>query len=969
MKKRLFSLFLACVMALGMLPTVALAENTPDTIEVTMSVFNQGVPVLDKENKAVLLRTVQVSDINGDGCFSLDEALTELHKSALTVDSYAAGADSFGYYSVSKLWGVETSAVGFYKNHLLTAAVNEESLSSGDQITAYIYKDQAGWSDRYTYFSQDTLLVCEDTEFQVTLSYDAWGTVFPQATAPLGVFDQDTGTYSVPSAMRGELLFGDFYMPTVSTDASGNAVMSFTEPGTYLLTAQYDSSNYSYYDDQNNQQQYYLVPPLCQVTVLSAEDYAKATLEVAKEALVWSSLSSEAQNALTTAPMLPASLTVDGREVTISWSCNDPTYALSVYGTSAYINRPAAQDAPSTLTATLVYNDQTTTKEFAVSVKAEGVSEDKESVCDFAALMDSIAATYTSSTDAWTILDMAAYGSSIKGDGYGYSSAAPTALAEAALGQTPDLSALTAFDPNGAYAIYTTPYVLLAYDAAGADDSGFTTKRSDLKDAMVAYLNAMPGNYADTDEVTPILAALAPYYNRGDAALDAAVSAAITWLSQCQNSDGTFSYYGTPNANSTAFAVVALSALGIDAHTDSRFVKDKSAMDGLFSFALSTLDGFGYKGNVTKNTLATEQGFRALVAYARFAEQNSAYNIYLDADVSQTAPAAPQISTTVPAQPGGPSSGDGEEDTITVSFALKTHRETWIEAHAVTVNAGATVADVFYQVLDGREAFGYVDKNGYISSITFEDTTWAEFNAGPNSGWKYMVNGVAPGAGMNDKVLADGDQIVWYYVTDYTQDTGRDEERFEAEESPAPELPFPDVDGHWAQEYIQFCYDKGLMSGTGTTTFSPNATLNRGMVVTILHALAGKPAPSSANPFDDVASDAWYTDAVVWAAGEDIVSGYGGGTFGPEDNVTREQLAAILWRYAQFSGLDVGVNEEIDILRYTDAYAISDWALTPLRWACGAGLLEGNNGLLMPQNEATRAQMATVLTNYLDFVQ
>lgn len=127
---------------------------------------------------------------------------------------------------------------------------------------------------------------------------------------------------------------------------------------------------------------------------------------------------------------------------------------------------------------------------------------------------------------------------------------------------------------------------------------------------------------------------------------------------------------------------------------------------------------------------------------------------------------------------GGGSGGDAEETTITVSFQLKTYETTWIQKHNITLEEGATVEDAFHQVLDSRAGFSYEEEPNYVVSITYNGKTLAAQGEGPNSGWKYMVNGVAPSVGMKHKTLQDGDELVWYYVVDYTQDTGRDEGSF-----------------------------------------------------------------------------------------------------------------------------------------------------------------------------------------------
>lgn len=159
---------------------------------------------------------------------------------------------------------------------------------------------------------------------------------------------------------------------------------------------------------------------------------------------------------------------------------------------------------------------------------------------------------------------------------------------------------------------------------------------------------------------------------------------------------------------------------------------------------------------------------------------------------------------------------------------------------------------------------------------------------------------------------------------------------------------------------VEWAADQGIMDGVGGGLFAPHSACTRAQLVTILYRLEGSPA-ASANPFNDVARGSYYEKAVAWAAEHGIVNGYGDGLFGPNDRITREQLASILYRYAQYKKLDVSVGEDTNILSYHDATSISDYAFPSMQWACGAGLLNGANADLLPKNTATRAQTATIL--------
>ena len=186
------------------------------------------------------------------------------------------------------------------------------------------------------------------------------------------------------------------------------------------------------------------------------------------------------------------------------------------------------------------------------------------------------------------------------------------------------------------------------------------------------------------------------------------------------------------------------------------------------------------------------------------------------------------------------------------------------------------------------------------------------------------------------------------------------------------DLPFNDVpEGYWAYDAIQYVYGEGLMAGTSGSTFSPEGTTTRGQIVTILWRLSGSPVVNYLMDFDDVDPAAYYAEAIRWATSEGIAGGYGGGVFGPDDPITREQLAVMLHRYAQHQGCDVSIGEDTNILSYADAFDVSEYAVSALQWACGTGIISGtgDGSTLTPQGEATRAQAATVLMRFCEEYQ
>lgn len=179
--------------------------------------------------------------------------------------------------------------------------------------------------------------------------------------------------------------------------------------------------------------------------------------------------------------------------------------------------------------------------------------------------------------------------------------------------------------------------------------------------------------------------------------------------------------------------------------------------------------------------------------------------------------------------------------------------------------------------------------------------------------------------------------------------------------------PFTDVSRKdWYYESVKYAYDYGLMNGVSDDQFAPQTTMSRAMIVTVLYRMEGEPYTSS-SAFLDVPSGTWYTDAVAWAAENNIVNGYSRDHFGPSDDVTREQIAAILYRYADSCGYDV--SEQADLSGYRDYDRISDWAEMALSWSNAKGLILGRDeNKLAPEANATRAEVATILQRFCENV-
>lgn len=299
-----------------------------------------------------------------------------------------------------------------------------------------------------------------------------------------------------------------------------------------------------------------------------------------------------------------------------------------------------------------------------------------------------------------------------------------------------------------------------------------------------------------------------------------------------------------------------------------------------------------------------------------------------------------------------PTSDEPQVTTSTVTFQLHTDTDMWIQPTIVYDQPeGTTAMDVFQQVLTAN-GYTYEAKGSYVQAITHPNgPRVAEFSKGPNSGWLFRVNGEFPDVTMSDYQLSDGDVIEVLFTANYMDEPGLF-------------LPFTDVNNHWAYSAIKRVYNRGLMLGVSDTRFAPNQALSRAMLVTVLYRLADEPDVTADNPFTDVPAGQWYTNAVIWAAANGIVSGFGDGTFRPNEPATRAQAAVMLCGYAKLAGRDT--TQRADLSAYADAAEIPSWALAEMQWANAAQLIRGRSDtILAPNAGTTRAEMAKILSTFI----
>ena len=278
----------------------------------------------------------------------------------------------------------------------------------------------------------------------------------------------------------------------------------------------------------------------------------------------------------------------------------------------------------------------------------------------------------------------------------------------------------------------------------------------------------------------------------------------------------------------------------------------------------------------------------------------------------------------------------------------------------ITVIGDSSSTPTYSVILPGRVEGGTVTaKKSYA-----EEGETFRFTVTPDEGWELDTLSVTDNRGTELDVKYEGDSVYSFKMP-----ARRVEVQVSFREIPPESLPFTDIaDNAWYADAVRYVYKHGLMAGTSATTFAPDVTTSRSMIATILWRMAGSPVVNYAMTYTDVAQGQWYSEAVRWATSEGVVGGYGNGLFGTNDPITREQFAAMLYRFAQEQGYDVSIGENTNILSYTDVADLSEYAIPATQWAVGAGIINGtgDGSTLTPQGQATRAQAAVMLMRFCE---
>ncbi len=468
--------------------------------------------------------------------------------------------------------------------------------------------------------------------------------------------------------------------------------------------------------------------------------------------------------------------------------------------------------------------------------------------------------------------------------------------------------------------VYTIPYVLIALSQ---DDSYATQEQIDwliqaIKESKDIWQNVEYG----TDALTPILLALAPYYGTNDEIIRETVQI----LKQEQRDDGLIDGFEGYESASTGLSICALSSLGIDSSEVKK--SEKSLIMGLLSTANSELNGFS-------NAFATEQGFRGLLSFKLLSEEERIY------DFKENPMNEANIS---------------DIKNCPVEFKV-------IPSNAVVrIDGVEKIKDNLYDLDMGTyrysvSASGYETTSGEI--VVSEEDVQNHTLKTVNVSLSQIYSG---GSGISRPVTDDKEEI----KKEENEEIKPDENVDDTKKDEFNEDTFSDVSSDdWYYSAVKYVYESKLFNGTDKG-FEPESSMTRAMLVTVLHRLDSSKEPKTYSLFSDVPKDAWYTKSVNWAADNNIINGVSENTFAPDNEITREQLAVILYRYAVYNGYDVSL-ESTKTSVFSDKGKISPYAVDAINYITAIGVLNGREeNILAPQDKVTRAEVATMLKRFAE---
>lgn len=791
MKKRCLALLLTLAMAFSLLPAAALAAE--ETVTVKVSAQKDGAflyPQTELQVKAGTAETYGFKNASTvpEGTVTALDVLVAAHaqKYAAAFTTETAGDYLTMSGSNPQMMFQDSEAVGRYSGFTVNHdypmdesktgyMADNAPVSDGDSVDFFYYS--ADWTDYTAWFTNaaGTKIEVLEAGINVPVTVGLKGYMYMNGyTSPsaedLYCPDEGLGVYSVDeNGTVGDLL-GNL------TDETGLS-LTFDTLGTQKITAMGFESTYEapiimpvLTVNVREEAPPEIIPPTgivveeSQVTLpLNRTHQIKASIEPAnaKQDVIYDLLFGEV-TVSDTGLVTPKDTATAGSKAIVQVKCAENTsYTANVTITFAEAQGYTLDDAMDSLAAKYADNMLTWWHAAAMRDYADCKPDSAYQMTEAAKqkLVNSLVADLVKNPTSSNSLANAINGLSA----LGYD---PTDITAADGTKYNAVDLLTKIDPEkekDTWQWFSVPgYVLLA-----CQQGDWATE--EIEKIVIQYLldnREETGGWSTswgTDSTAMTLQGLAPYYETNEA-VKKAVDDAVAVLEAKQGCFG--------NIASDAVVAMAYAELGKDVNSLAEHIMTHYTADKLFG---------GEYNDV--------QGFIAAVSLSEILSGKTSYNPFDFTDVTKV----PAVATPDEGGEEKPPVDPQPSEKMKISFTLKTHNATWIPKHSVEVAKDATVGDAFRQVLDGKEDFTYDVDGSYVKSITHNGTTLGEFSMGANSGWKYMVNGVASSVGMDSKELSSGDNLVWYYVTDYTTDTDRDEESFVKPVQPAePEVETED---------------------------------------------------------------------------------------------------------------------------------------------------------------------------------
>jgi len=776
--KKGLSLLMVLMIVLSAIPITAFAEASQVTVYVTIS--EKGIFQKDKNNLTMIRRPISIE--KGKSIFDALAAAHEIYYQ----DGEGGYATTAGTKYFSKFWGVSTYNIGYFSNGGMVSDP-EAPVCAGDDIEGTIYEDYS--KDIYARFDRKNTAVAVGEELSLTLLSN----ILTNSDWSGGMMNGGLASEPMEGA---KILLGDSDSGNIefaekegcTTDSEGKVSLSFESPGCYYISAEKDGAT--------------MIPPICKVTVTEPRSNEEKAQIVSgdKAALTFECIRKDNRSVSEVTSRLKLPLEGESGCTVISWSSDDE----SVIRRDGTVIPPEGENKTVNLEARIAYGEVYDRLIFELTVLGSRDKTENEEEAEV--IMKNIASSYAAkdtswwrdSSKWWAAVGMNAYeknipdtdskvkaeakqafvnknisditvlseSASAHGDklaksingmsSFGYDPTAMWTVNRTKLDAVSQLKQIKLEDAKQGWYSTVAPYVLIAL---GQGEFNSDALEEQYIDYLISELKNLDWSWG-VDVPAMILHGLAPYYSRAEVKTE--IDKTILEFSKFQGNDGS---YG--NANSDACVIIALAQLGINPYTDSRFIKNGNCLiDGLLRYSTSEKDGFWFGTAGSPNNLATQQGFLALIAASQVVKTNQNYNIY-DFSASAKTPVYADGNGSEESTPAEPV---GEKD-ITVKLTLKADSGTWIPKTAVTLKSGATVYHAFTKVLD-EKGYRYTGASkGYVKSVTNPSgVTLSEFDKGKNSGWLYKVNSTVPNVGLTEYTLADGDNILWYYTSDWTKD-------------------------------------------------------------------------------------------------------------------------------------------------------------------------------------------------------